>query len=288
MFADGTSGSQAYEGYIGYDHNLNQMQLRANNNINFNTNSGDRMRIDSSGNVGITSTPATDWHTDYKALQIGHSSAFFGKVAGTEAFFSSNAKYTSGGWKYIATGTANLIDMQTGVTRFRSAVSGTAGNAISLSTNMIIDASGKVGIGTTNFITTGAKLQVKGTSASPGISGSNFTGSIFSVEGTSTVNISMGTTGASSYDGWIQVHDAGTGTNYDLLLNPIGGNVGIGTSAPLAKLHVQGNAVIGNVLDYETTHPGESGATLHVHNLADDGADTDGKVNFGDENTSHN
>jgi len=62
-----------------------------------------------------------------------------------------------------------------------------------------------------------------------------------------------------------------------------GGNVGIGTDDPLAKLHVQGNAVIGNIQPYETTNAANSGATLHVHNLADDGADTDGKVNFGDE-----
>jgi hypothetical protein len=61
------------------------------------------------------------------------------------------------------------------------------------------------------------------------------------------------------------------------------GKVGIGTTSPLAKLHVQGNAVIGNIQPYETTDPSNSGATLHVHNLADDGADTDGKVNFGDE-----
>jgi len=105
-------------------------------------------------------------------------------------------------------------------------------------THLTINNEGRVGIGTTNFVTTGAKLQVKGTSAAPATSGSNFTGSIFSVEGTSTVNISMGTTGASSYDGWVQVHDAGTGTNYDLLLNPLGGNVGIGTSGPAGKLHV--------------------------------------------------
>jgi hypothetical protein len=114
--------------------------------------------------------------------------------------------------------------------------------------NVLFDASGdsyvnggNFGIGTTNFVTTGAKLQVKGTSATPATSGSNFTGSIFSVEGTSTVNISMGTTGASSYYGWIQAHDAGTGTNYKLNLNPLGGNVGIGESIPTEKLHVGGN-----------------------------------------------
>ncbi len=61
------------------------------------------------------------------------------------------------------------------------------------------------------------------------------------------------------------------------------GNVGIGTTGPLANLHVEGNAVIGNIAGYETTHPGESGATLHVHKTATDGADTDGAVNFGDE-----
>jgi hypothetical protein len=105
-------------------------------------------------------------------------------------------------------------------------------------TRFAVQYDGNVGIGTTNFVTTGAKLQVKGTSATPATSGSNFTGSIFSVEGTSTVNISMGTTGASSYYGWIQAHDAGTGTNYKLNLNPLGGNVGIGTTSPGAKLTI--------------------------------------------------
>ena len=111
------------------------------------------------------------------------------------------------------------------------------------SERMRLDSSGNVGINTTNFATTGAKLQVKGTSASPAVSGSNFTGSIFSVEGTSTVNISMGTTGASAFDGWVQVHDAGNGTNYDLLLNPLGGNVGIGNASPTEKLSILGGHV---------------------------------------------
>ncbi len=62
-----------------------------------------------------------------------------------------------------------------------------------------------------------------------------------------------------------------------------GGNVGIGTNSPLAKLHIQGNAVIGDIQGYETTHPGESGATLHIHDTVADGGTNNGQVNFGDE-----
>ena len=128
---------------------------------------------------------------------------------------------------------------------------------------MRIAAAGNVGIGTTNFATTGAKLQVKGTSAAPAISGGNFTGSIFSVEGTSTVNISMGTTGASGYDGWIQVHDAGTGPNYDLLLNPLGGHVGIGTISPAGKTVISNGGAEG--IEFFPASFGGGNSTQHYN-----------------------
>jgi hypothetical protein len=75
----------------------------------------------------------------------------------------------------------------------------------------------------------------------------------------------------------------GADNNNQLVVIKADGKVGIGTTAPLADLHVQGNAVIGNIQTYETTNPANSGATLHVHNTADDGGDADGEVNFGDE-----
>jgi hypothetical protein len=99
-----------------------------------------------------------------------------------------------------------------------------------------IDKSGSVGIGTTS---PSAKLQVFGTSAAPSVSGT-FQGSIFSIKGSSTVFLDMGTTGASGYYAWMQAHDAGTGVNYKLAINPLGGNVGIGTTNPNRLLQING------------------------------------------------
>jgi hypothetical protein len=52
----------------------------------------------------------------------------------------------------------------------------------------------------------------------------------------------MGMDTASPYSGWIQVSDiTGLGTNYPLLLNPNGGNVGVGTTSPSYLLDVRAN-----------------------------------------------
>ena len=61
MFADGTSGNDRYRGYIGYGH--------ADDSMQFATSGLTRMRIDSSGNVGInTSSPASS--SGYGTLSI--------------------------------------------------------------------------------------------------------------------------------------------------------------------------------------------------------------------------
>ena len=51
----------------------------------------------------------------------------------------------------------------------------------------------------------------------------------------------MGVSNASPWSSWIQAQDANNATNYPLLLNPNGGNVGVNVTNPSTSLHVAGS-----------------------------------------------
>jgi len=56
----------------------------------------------------------------------------------------------------------------------------------------------------------------------------------------SGVQLNIGSYVGGSYGMWMQAHYTGNGTAYPIIFNPLGGNVGIGTTAPLALLSVGG------------------------------------------------
>jgi hypothetical protein len=127
----------------------------------------ERMRLDASGNLGLGVVPSA-WQ--WPAFQTQRAS-ISGGVSGDRMDLSLNY-FRNGGAsqdQYIGTGFATNYRQITGQHQWFTAPSGTAGNAISFTQAMTLDASGNVGIGLsspTDYGATVNTLEVKGASAS--------------------------------------------------------------------------------------------------------------------------
>ena len=130
----------------------------------------ERMRIDSSGNVGIGVTPETDWHSGADALQLGTGASIYGDTTatGNPLMWGANARQTSGwggtaNWNRIATEQATMYQSGDGKHTFYVAPSGSADSAISWTNAMTINNTGNVGINTASP-SSGYMLHVGGSS----------------------------------------------------------------------------------------------------------------------------
>ncbi|MEQ1878602.1 MAG: hypothetical protein ABL958_18310, partial [Bdellovibrionia bacterium] len=110
-------------------------------------------------------------------------------------------------------------------------------NGLVAGTNQLVLSGGNVGIGTASPSTI-LELNKSGGSALPATSGTTQSaGHRMRMSGAGNSILDMGTAGVAG--AWIQSTHVGTlATNYPLLLNPNGGDVGIGTTAPGDNLEI--------------------------------------------------
>jgi hypothetical protein len=121
----------------------------------------ERMRLDTSGNLGLGVTPSA-WNANFKSLQMGYA-AFTSDNSNGRAEVLNNS-YASGAstYTYVNSLAATRYSQQLGVHAWFNAPSGTAGNAITFTQAMTLNASGNLLVGTTSQFSN-ARLTVSST-----------------------------------------------------------------------------------------------------------------------------
>jgi hypothetical protein len=207
--------------------------------LQFGTNSLVRATLNSSGNLGLGVTPSA-WGSNYRSLDMfATEGASFSSGAGAMEI-ATNA-YNNSGWKYKNTSTIKSCKytQYDGAHQWFYAPTGTAGNAITFTQAMTLDASGNLGIGTTSpssYNSSARQLVIANASAS--------TGMTIRAGGGGAANIIFSNAEDTGADGLIQYEIASNFMRFDTsgserMRIDSSGNVGIGTISPARKLEVK-------------------------------------------------
>ncbi len=151
-FMDGNGFYQIYAPSGGVSGG--NLSLWATNSVQFRTAGAAadpaKMTLDSSGNLGLGVTPSA-WSTasSTRALQFAGGSVW-SYLTDRIAMIQNSYLDSAGNYKYINTDAASMYRLASGVHAWFNAPSGTAGNTVTFTQAMTLDASGNLLVGTTS------------------------------------------------------------------------------------------------------------------------------------------
>jgi hypothetical protein len=154
---------------------------------------------DASGNLGVGVTPSA-WYSTFKSIEIGLGASISGRTADYRLYAGSNYYVDSGGNSiYKSTAPASRYLQASGQHSFESAGTGTAGNAITFTQAMTLDASGNLLVGATSATGYASRTLDIYNASSSGITVASSTGtSAISQAGTNMyIDINRSTTAGS-------------------------------------------------------------------------------------------
>ena len=199
-----TSGTTTNDGFkIGFNTSLNAYLLNKEaGSILFYTTDTLRATLDASGNLGLGVTPSA-WASTYKSYQLPVVSIYGRTDDNDRGGITSNAVFGASGFTYVNNGFATLYEFQNGDHRWYNAPSGTAGNAISFTQAMTLNASGNLSVGNTNDT---YKLDVSGTG--------RFTGALTGTSATFSSTVKATQFQLSAASGQYYYFDNASGNNF--------------------------------------------------------------------------